>query len=96
VVAVPQFIDEATAAVRRGWPGYRVLAFGHVGDGNIHFNVFGPPGDDGEQLFAESEAIEDAVFAIADRMQGSFSAEHGIGHDRDGADIVCAGGRAGR
>ncbi|MCY4098925.1 MAG: FAD-binding oxidoreductase, partial [Rhodospirillales bacterium] len=79
VVAVPQFIDEATAAVRRGWPGYRVLAFGHVGDGNIHFNVFGPPGDDGEQLFAESEAIEDVVFAIADRMRGSFSAEHGIG-----------------
>lgn len=79
VVAVPQFIDEATAAVQRDWPGYRVLAFGHVGDGNIHFNVFGPPGDDGNGLFAESDAIEDAVFAIADRMQGSFSAEHGIG-----------------
>ncbi len=79
VTEVPRFIAEATEAIRAHWPGYRVLAFGHVGDGNIHFNVFGPPGDDGEQLFAEGEAIEDVVFAIADRMRGSFSAEHGIG-----------------
>lgn len=79
VTEVPRFIAEATEALRAHWPGYRVLAFGHVGDGNIHFNVFGPPGDDGEQLFAEGEAIEDVVFAIADRMRGSFSAEHGIG-----------------
>ncbi len=79
VIEVPRFIAEATEAVGARWPGYRVLAFGHVGDGNIHFNVFGPPGDDGERLFAESDSVEDVVFAIADRMRGSFSAEHGIG-----------------
>ena len=79
VIEVPRFIAEATEAVGVRWPGYRVLAFGHVGDGNIHFNVFGPPGDDGERLFAESDSVEDVVFAIADRMRGSFSAEHGIG-----------------
>ena len=44
VAEVPRFIHEATEAVRSRWPGYRVLAFGHVGDGNIHFNVFPPPG----------------------------------------------------
>ena len=79
VADVPRIIAEATAAVRAKWPGYRVLAFGHVGDGNIHFNVFAPPGDDGEHLFAEGDAIQDVVFSIADRMGGSFSAEHGIG-----------------
>lgn len=79
VTEVPRFIAEATEAVHARWPGYRVLAFGHVGDGNIHFNVFGPAGADGGRLPAEGGAIEDVVFAIADRLQGSFSAEHGIG-----------------
>ncbi len=79
VTDVPRFIDEATAAVLARWPEYRVIAFGHVGDGNIHFNVFGPAGGDGRRLFEEGEAVEDLVFAVADRLQGSFSAEHGIG-----------------
>ncbi len=79
VAEVPRFIHEATGAVRSRWPGYRVLAFGHVGDGNIHFNVFPPPGEDADALFTASEAIEDVVFAIADNLHGSFSAEHGIG-----------------
>ncbi len=79
VTEVPRFIDDATAAVRARWPAFRVLAFGHVGDGNIHFNVFGAPGDDGRRLFEEEGAIEDVVFEVADGLQGSFSAEHGIG-----------------
>ena len=79
VANVPRFIQEATTAVNANWPGYRVLAFGHVGDGNVHFNVFAPRDSSPDALPAASEAIEDIVFAIADGMDGSFSAEHGIG-----------------
>lgn len=79
---VPAFIREAAAAVEGVLPGARPLAFGHIGDGNVHFNVFPPEGADEGGLFAAADEITHAVFETAHRMRGSFSAEHGVGQLR--------------
>jgi FAD/FMN-containing dehydrogenase len=79
VAAVPAFIAAATGAVEAALTGGRVLAFGHLGDGNIHFNVSQPPGADKEAFLARWHEINDVVHAIVARYGGSISAEHGIG-----------------
>ncbi len=58
-------------------PGSRVSCFGHFGDGNIHFSVSQPTSADKSAFLARWDAINDVVHAIAARMGGSFSAEHG-------------------
>ena len=76
---VPAFIAEATRAVEAFQPGARVCAFGHLGDGNMHFNVTQPVGMDKAAFVARWDAMNAVVHAIVARMGGSFSAEHGIG-----------------
>ena len=76
---VARFIDEATAAMLRFAPGSRVLAFGHVGDGNIHFDVLQPEGGDGAAHFARREEGARIVYDIIASLDGSISAEHGLG-----------------
>lgn len=76
--AIPRLLAEGTAQVEALCPGARVVAFGHVGDGNIHFNVTQPERD-GEALDKASAAIAEALHSLADQLGGSFSAEHGIG-----------------
>jgi FAD/FMN-containing dehydrogenase len=73
------FLTEALAQLRSGLPQAKPIAYGHVGDGNIHLNVTPPldlTPDQVETLFQEAEAI---IFAAVDRFGGSISAEHGIG-----------------
>ena len=60
-------------------PGARIVAFGHMGDGNIHFNVSQPVGADKAEFLDRWEAMNEIVHAIVARHAGSFSAEHGIG-----------------
>jgi len=79
VGVVPEFIEEATLAVEAFMPDARVVPFGHMGDGNIHFNVSQPVGADKAAFLASWEAMNEIVHAIVARMSGSFSAEHGIG-----------------
>ncbi len=79
IACVPDFIEEATETIGKISKGARVLAFGHVGDGNVHFNVFPPESEDEGAFLAAAPSIESAVFEISSRMRGSFSAEHGIG-----------------
>jgi len=79
VNAVPDFIAEATATVEAMIPNCRVVAFGHLGDGNIHYNVAQPVGADRAAFMARWDEVNDAVFAIVARYGGSISAEHGIG-----------------
>jgi D-lactate dehydrogenase (cytochrome) len=79
VNAVPEFINEASAAVEAMIPGCRVVAFGHLGDGNIHFNVSQPLGADRAAFLARWDEVNAAVFAIVAKHDGSISAEHGIG-----------------
>jgi len=73
VSKTPALIDEAGAALAAAFPGVRVFAFGHVGDGNIHYNV-GP-----ESLLAQREAVSRIVYDVVARLGGSISAEHGVG-----------------
>lgn len=79
VSAVADFLDEATAACEAELPGLRVAAFGHFGDGNIHFNLSQPVGADKAAFLAQWAHFNDIVHAIVARMGGSISAEHGIG-----------------
>lgn len=77
ISSIPQFVEVATAAVEEAHPGARPLVFGHVGDGNVHFNVLLP--SDGS---ATAKEINDTVHAIVREMRGSVTAEHGIGRYR--------------
>jgi D-lactate dehydrogenase (cytochrome) len=79
VAAVPDFIAEANAAVVRLIPGSRPVPFGHLGDGNIHYNVSQPIGADTADFLGGWHAVNAVVFEIVLRMGGSISAEHGIG-----------------
>jgi FAD/FMN-containing dehydrogenase len=79
VVAVPAFIAEADAAVVKLIPGARPVPFGHLGDGNIHYNVSQPIGGDTADFMARWHEVNAVVFEIVLRMGGSISAEHGIG-----------------
>jgi FAD/FMN-containing dehydrogenase len=79
VAAVPAFIEEANAAVLAVVPGARPFPFGHVGDGNIHYNVSQPEGADKAAFLAQEDKVQDAVFNIVLKHGGSISAEHGIG-----------------
>ncbi len=84
VGAVPVFLGEASAAVEAFMPGARVVAFGHLGDGNIHFNVTQPVGADTAAFLAQWTAMNAVVHEIVARHSGSISAEHGIGQLKRG------------
>jgi FAD/FMN-containing dehydrogenase len=76
---VAEFVDRASRTVQQAMPGVRVVAFGHLGDGNIHFNLSQPIGMDEHAYLNEWDRIERLVSDIAADLDGSFSAEHGIG-----------------
>jgi FAD/FMN-containing dehydrogenase len=79
ISTLANFLDDALAKLRAGLPHCMPIAYGHVGDGNVHLNVAPPVGfapDRLEALFSEAEAI---IFAALDQFGGSISAEHGIG-----------------
>ncbi|MBN9014793.1 MAG: hydroxyacid dehydrogenase, partial [Rhizobiales bacterium] len=79
VAAVPAFIEEANGAVVKLLPGSRPVPFGHLGDGNIHYNVSQPIGGDKAAFLARWHDVNAVVFEIVLKMGGSISAEHGIG-----------------
>jgi FAD/FMN-containing dehydrogenase len=79
VSRVADFIIEASAAVSRAIPGIRPVPFGHVGDGNIHFNLSQPVGMDKADYLARWEEMNRIVHDIVAAREGSISAEHGIG-----------------
>jgi FAD/FMN-containing dehydrogenase len=79
VAAVPAFIREADAAVTALIPGARPLPFGHLGDGNIHYNVNQPVGADNGEFLKRWDEVNAAVFAVVKKYGGSISAEHGVG-----------------
>ena len=79
VSRIPAFVAEAGAALEALVPGIRIVCFGHVGDGTLHYNQSKPRGMSDAEFRAREEAVHDTVHAITARMQGSISAEHGIG-----------------
>ena len=80
VAAMPDFVDAASAAITAKFPGTRAVAFGHLGDGNVHFHVLAPTGVERAPWEAgEGKAISRAVHDMVTAWGGSISAEHGIG-----------------
>ena len=76
---IPAFLDEAEAALERFHPGARISVFGHVGDGNLHYDVLRPPGQDLDAFLARWAEGSEVVHDIVARYDGSISAEHGLG-----------------
>ncbi|MGI9435892.1 MAG: FAD-binding oxidoreductase, partial [Geminicoccaceae bacterium] len=79
VSKVPDLIDQGTAVFTASIPGVRVAPFGHIGDGNIHFNLLQPEAMDGDLFRAKKDRVQELVFDIVESLDGSISAEHGIG-----------------
>lgn len=82
VSCVPRFLETAARAVERACPGARIVAFGHMGDGNIHYSAIEPRGANADAF--PGEAVAAAVNDCVVSMGGSISAEHGIGVSRRG------------
>ena len=82
VAAVPDFLDAALPLVRRVVPGCRPCPFGHLGDGNLHFNISQGEGVDTAAFLARRADMNAAVFDLVGKFGGSVSAEHGIGVDK--------------
>ena len=77
---IPDFVRETDAAIQQAFAGARMVNYGHLGDGNLHYNVQAPEGADAEAFLREQEKPLNAlVYAQVDRFNGSISAEHGIG-----------------
>ena len=79
VSRVPEFIERATRYCENAARGVQVIAFGHIGDGNVHFNVMQPADGDAAAFLARSDEISTGIYDITAELDGSFSAEHGIG-----------------
>ena len=84
VAAVPELIARGSEAAQKAVPGIRPVPFGHLGDGNIHFNFSQPEGADGKAFMDGAEAVHDAIYAVVRDLAGSVSAEHGIGQLKTG------------
>lgn len=76
---IPELIKRATSACERICPGIRVAPFGHLGDGNIHLNLVQPLDGDPTAFMAQDHELMDAVSQVVFDLEGSFSAEHGVG-----------------
>jgi FAD/FMN-containing dehydrogenase len=79
ISSIAEFITTATAAVSQACPGARPVPFGHVGDGNVHFNLSQPPAADKAAFLARREELNLIIHDIAHSFGGSISAEHGLG-----------------
>ena len=79
VSRIPEFLERAGAALQHAWPGIRIVAFGHVGDGNLHYNQSKPEAGENAAFIAAQPQVNEMVHDIVHQLGGSISAEHGIG-----------------
>lgn len=79
IARIAEFIDKADAALAAAFPGIRIVNFGHIGDGNLHYNCSMPEGEDNLRIFARSSEVNTVVYDIVRECGGSISAEHGLG-----------------
>jgi FAD/FMN-containing dehydrogenase len=77
---IPRFVDDVATALQASWPGVRIVCFGHMGDGNLHFNVQGPADLSAPEFLQRHQAqVETIVYDLVQACGGSISAEHGVG-----------------
>ncbi len=81
---IPKFIATASAALEAGYPGVRIICFGHLGDGNLHFNAFVPGRERSDEAARKMTDVNRLVHDIVQKFGGSISAEHGIGQSKRG------------
>jgi FAD/FMN-containing dehydrogenase len=80
VSRIPEFVDATDALLQQALPGVRLVNFGHLGDGNLHYNVQAPAGGDGKAFLRDhEEQVNALVYDSVARFGGSISAEHGVG-----------------
>ena len=79
VSRLPEFLERAGAALAARWPDVRVVAFGHIGDGNLHYNLSKPAADDNAAFIARTAEVNRLVHDLVCELGGSISAEHGLG-----------------
>lgn len=79
VSRIPEFIARCDAALAANFPGVRIVCFGHLGDGNLHYNQSQPTGLDNTAFIAQSSAVNRVVHDLVNELDGSISAEHGLG-----------------
>ena len=82
VSRIPDFIGTATAALEQAFPGVRLICFGHIGDGNLHYNCFVPGRHRDDPAARDAHDVNKVVLDIVRTYSGSFSAEHGIGQSK--------------
>ena len=82
IAAIPEFVQSASEAVLTLLPGARLIAYGHLGDGNLHFNFTQPEGGSPSAFSAQTPAVTGLVHDLVARHGGSFSAEHGVGQSK--------------
>ena len=87
VSAIPAFLDASEQALLRAFPGSRLVVFGHLGDGNLHYNLSAPAGESAPGFMAHADEANRIVHDLVAAHDGSFSAEHGIGQLKRG-DLV--------
>ena len=80
VSRIPEFVRLTDAQLQTAYPGARLVNYGHLGDGNLHYNVQAPAGADAEAFLRDDEAgVNTIVYDMVDQFKGSISAEHGVG-----------------
>lgn len=79
VSRIPEFIARADASLADIFPGVRIVCFGHLGDGNLHYNQSKPVAQDNQAFIAQTEAVNRIVHDLVHELDGSISAEHGLG-----------------
>lgn len=79
VTHVPQFLEEMDGILKREYPHFEVVWFGHIGDGNLHINILKPTSLSSEEFLKECHRVDDQLFKMIERFGGSISAEHGVG-----------------
>lgn len=85
VSSIPAFIEAVDRRLLEQFPGVRIVAYGHVGDGNLHYNVSKPIGSDDAAFKAQQEAIMRVIYDVTMDLHGSISAEHGLGQAKRAA-----------
>ncbi len=76
---ISEFVERADAALKQAFPGIRIVTFGHVGDGNLHYNQSKPEAGENAAFIASQLRVNEIVHDIVHQLGGSISAEHGIG-----------------
>jgi FAD/FMN-containing dehydrogenase len=79
VSRIPGFLERCDTALAEAFPGVRIVCFGHLGDGNLHYNQSKPEAQDNAGFIAQTEAVNRVVHDLVAELGGSISAEHGLG-----------------